>query len=284
MEERMISNNKDGLDWMRPELWKENEGLKERFVKSRNLARLLDETAKAQQSPKTHIQKDLKEKWEVLGGWSFGVPLDSLKRAYLELNEYLNQQYRLSVAKPTTAENRFLKGAESVFNRTILRSQFIGPFQCDFLIMGIRFMEQRSGLVIEVDGGCHDRESKMLKDNLKHWYLREYLEMGLRAISNDQVYQDIHLRELESFNRLATPSSRAIKRKWRKIISETLAFSLFDKRAEKFTKELLEHTFQLSWVQIEELVEIVKYSKSKNKFYSTAMSKFTLGESYESAI
>lgn len=142
------------------------------------------------------------------------IEAGQLKSLYLQLVRNLNQRH-LMETKQTMSEKgleKFLKAKRVRF----LKSVWIGRHNVDFYLPNYR-------LVIEVNGGVHDLEFKMKKDNYRDMVLMEKLGLYSMEVMNDDVLAiGIKLSRFlsEKKNRI---NSNIVKNNWRRIYIETLS-------------------------------------------------------------
>ena len=142
---------------------------------------------------------------------------DELQYKYLNITKYLNSKYRIETLR-TTEETKFYKWISKGFKKYIYTSVWIGNHNVDIFIPKLK-------LAIEIDGGIHNNEIKMRKDELKDKYLKDQFGIVTMHIDN----KDIGPRSSDIIKLLSNKNSFVIKNTaslWRKIYIETLATHL----------------------------------------------------------
>lgn len=180
-------------------------------------------------------------------------PYNVVETAYLGLVKHLNEKYQSERCK-TRHEDMINEMLQAHTKLKYFRSFWIRKRNVDFFIPSISGSDKElsikgyKGLAIEVDGGIHNSQAKMNKDNSKYQQLHR-LQIALYTVENDD-FKEIPFKQF--IMRLRTQQrldSRARKRVLRNVYLATLASHKdFD-----FSKYLNSEQIQLL-DQIEELL------------------------------
>lgn len=149
---------------------------------------------------------------------------NDLKQEYEKICLIQNAKYKLEHLK-TGAEFKFLSKIQAVTKLKVYTSVWIGARNVDLFLPSVT-NEDRSGsrffgIAFEVDGKIHNNHLKMLKDQVKYHFL-DSLNIVVVSILNENLNHPLvnkMIEELKGFRRLDT---RAKRRVWRKIYTETI--------------------------------------------------------------
>lgn len=150
---------------------------------------------------------------------------ETLQELYMETCKVLRRTYPESME--TTPSERFF--ASEIAKSTKLKfyqSVWIGRYNYDILIPSIKASKEWrnysfKGLVIEVNGGIHDREFKLLKDESKGQLLTKLNISGTTILNGDKRSEPVKslINHLGGLPRL---DWRGRQRVWQRIYIETL--------------------------------------------------------------
>lgn len=136
------------------------------------------------------------------------IPYNQLKSAYGELSSILTNIHRTKEAHVTLSEHAFLRRFSRYSRLNIYPSFWISNFNLDFFIPKYR-------LAIEVDGGIHNSQAKMRKDDYKDQYL-EHLGILVFHVENYDA-KKMALLLPSALRRSPSLDSRGVKRLMKRI-------------------------------------------------------------------
>lgn len=149
----------------------------------------------------------------------------ALHHLYEHSCKILTAKYKQQLSR-TNSENYIARKIKNETKLKCIPGAWIGKFNVDFFLPGLRGGNSNCGVAIEVDGGIHNHEIKMKKDNYKYNLLRD-LGIALMTISNDDRTEQTSINFINNLKNLPRADSRLKRRMWVKIYRKTImaAFS-----------------------------------------------------------
>jgi very-short-patch-repair endonuclease len=224
----------------------------------------------------TSLQKNLVNSIQSFNGGCFGgLKHKALHQAHLNLNSELDRRELSRSAETRSLERKAKIRAEKLTGRKFFHSFWFGPHQADVFSPYFRF-NNTQGLVIEVNGGIHFEETKMKKDLEKYFCLENVFGILIKHFENKEV-SSVHFRSvLAGLKYEKQPEHRGRKTQLNHSACFTLAHWACSPRNQKFAKDSICALLNLTWKQVEALLEICKHSESVNKILRTATSNLNI--------
>lgn len=151
---------------------------------------------------------------------------ESLEKCYLKLCVELGKEKGVEESR-TVSEKKVFAVLKSATNLKFFRSLWIGNRNIDlfFPCLGEKGEKGFKGLAIEVDGGIHNEEFKMTKDNHKYELLHK-LRIALYTIENDDLSEESFINFIKNLKLLYRLDSRGRKRVMRNVFLYTISSHL----------------------------------------------------------
>lgn len=182
------------------------------LAKTNELMKLL-KTLTLLSNGKTNTKQNMRDALGINEGEKTSVTNETLKKAYYDLVEKLNCKHA-SESQRTIYEINFAKQIKKYTRRKFYQSVWIQNHCVDFFFPQLK-------LVVELNGGIHNVEYKMRKDDRRDCNLEK---LGIKVHNLDNEYSNTVVFEIiRLIKDSKTIGSTNLKRLWRNIYIATLA-------------------------------------------------------------
>lgn len=148
-----------------------------RGVKFMNIYRVTEQDLQELEEVKVMPQESIEKHLELL-------ELEKLEVMYKKISTALNSKHNME-AVSTKFEKRF-----GAYLKSLARVKFFPGFWIGRNCVDIFF--QRYGLIVEIDGGIHNSEMKMNKDEFRDDYFKK-LKLMVKHVENENVWNFVLL-------------------------------------------------------------------------------------------